>query len=67
MDKIWEVYGKYDGLQLSAFTHEKNTPWYTTWHNSGKSKLESAVIDNELIKNHYKAKLNSPLNGSTAT
>jgi uncharacterized phage-associated protein len=64
LDRIWEVYGKYDGLQLSALTHEKNTPWYATWYDNGGSKRESAVISNELIKSHYKSKLNPIINGA---
>ncbi|HVY73837.1 MAG TPA: type II toxin-antitoxin system antitoxin SocA domain-containing protein [Puia sp.] len=67
LDKIWEVYGAYNGLQLSALTHEKDTPWYTTWHDKGGSKCESAIISNDLIRNHYKSKLNPVINGSTTS
>src|SRR6478736_558945 len=27
LDKIWEVYRGYSGLQLSTITHQDNTPW----------------------------------------
>lgn len=65
LDRIWEVYGSYNGLQLSALTHQKDTPWYTTWHDKGGHRRESAIIDNELIKDHYKAKLSSSQDGNT--
>lgn len=62
LDKIWEVYGKFNGLQLSALTHEKGTPWDIAWNEKSGHKYNSFKIDNELIRNHYKAKLNQPLN-----
>lgn len=48
LDKIWKDYGKLNGVQLSAITHKKDTPWYQT-HKIKKSEL----IPHELIKDHY--------------
>lgn len=57
LDKIWQVYGKYNGLQLSALTHQQGTPWYITWHNEGGKERHSVPIRDELIKEHYKNKI----------
>lgn len=32
--KVWESYGTMTGLELSALTHRRDTPWYNT--NSNK-------------------------------
>lgn len=66
LDKIWQLYGKFNGLQLSALTHQAGTPWYTTWHLNGGSRFNSAIIGDELIKEHYKQKLNPVVNGAEA-
>ena len=57
LDRIWDIYGKFDGLQLSAMTHQPQTPWDITWHHRGGNKNSAVVISNDLIKDHYKSKL----------
>lgn len=53
LNKIWEVYGKFSGVDLSAMTHQKGTPWDEAWNAlGGKEKME-LVIPNNLIKDHY--------------
>lgn len=55
LDKIWQVYGGYSGLQLSALTHENNTPWHIIYQqNRGKN----TIIPNNLIQQHYESKAN---------
>lgn len=27
LDKVWSVYGRFDGVYLSALTHQEGTPW----------------------------------------
>jgi len=56
LDKILDVYGKCEGTDLSALTHQDGTPWDTIWKKSG----EFSVIPDKLIKDHYieKAKNN---------
>ena len=49
LDKIIDVYGKYEGVQLSAMTHQKDTPWYRVWNSKGKN----AIIPNGMIKEYY--------------
>lgn len=57
LDNVWRVYSKYDGLQLSALTHQPNTPWYITWHQNGGKDQTAVVIPNNLIKTHYVDKM----------
>lgn len=46
---VWDAYGQYSGMQLSALTHKENTPWSITW-----ATQKFGIIDPELIKKHYK-------------
>lgn len=46
--KIWEVYGKFSGPQLSNITHMANTPWDITFN--GEHQM---VISNDVIRDHY--------------
>ena len=59
LDKIWEVYGEYDGLQLSTTTHQPGTPWDTTYE-KGEKFIQ---IPNDLIQQYYTAKMNKQNNG----
>ena len=49
LNKIIEVYGKYEGVQLSAMTHQKGTPWRRVWHNMGRN----SIIPNDMIKEYF--------------
>lgn len=53
LNKIWEVYVGYNGLQLSHLTHKEGTPWYVTYHNNGGINNAATLIPNNLIKKHY--------------
>lgn len=48
LNAVYNKYGGYTGIELSNLTHEKGTPWDITVNQYG------SVIENELIKNHYK-------------
>ncbi len=52
LEKIWEVYGKYSGWQLSNATHQEGTPWKQVW-NEGQV-LYGKDIDNNIIKEYFK-------------
>ncbi len=56
LDKVWNVYKNYTGVQLSAMTHRKHTPWDKVY-DSGRG--ENAIIPNQLIKDHYAAKISA--------
>ena len=45
INQVMQIYGKYDGIQLSTLTHREGTPWSNT--------IQGAVIPNELIKKHF--------------
>jgi uncharacterized phage-associated protein len=51
MQQVWNIYGKYDGIQLSSLTHKPGTPWAITRQMCGNG----AQIPNDLIQNHYRA------------
>jgi uncharacterized phage-associated protein len=50
MSGVWDAYKKYSALQLSALTHQPETPWAITRTLSGAG----APISNDLIKEHYR-------------
>ncbi len=52
LKKIWDVYGKYSGTQLSNMTHQSNTPWALMRDKYGDEK--SIPIPNDLIKSYFK-------------
>lgn len=58
LDKVWDVYKKYNGMQLSELTHKVGTPWYQIWTTSGQNLRNSEIIPNDLIKKHYMQKAN---------
>ncbi|WP_418263362.1 Panacea domain-containing protein [Flavobacterium faecale] len=54
LDKIWGLYGKYNGVELSAMTHAENTPWREVYCRDCNSE-----IPDDLIISHYAPKLKS--------
>lgn len=52
LEKVWEMYGQYNGITLSAMTHKKGTPWEKVYCKGCNSE-----IPNDLIIDHYKPKL----------
>jgi len=57
LDMIWKAYGKYDGIKLSAMTHQVGTPWYKVWHEEGAKTQRHIPIPNDYIKAHYKERM----------
>lgn len=53
LDKVWDVYKNFSGIELSAMTHQENTPWYEAYNKLGGKEQKSFTIPNELIKSHY--------------
>ena len=53
LDRVVRIYGKCDGVVLSAATHKKGSPWEFTWSEYGKN----SDISNDLIENFYRALL----------
>lgn len=52
--QIWTLYGHFSGVQLSAMTHQSDTPWYETWHKKGGKDYLGTDIPESLIKDHFK-------------
>jgi uncharacterized phage-associated protein len=48
--QVYNIYGKRTGVQLSQITHERGTPWDTTW----EPDLMGVPISNDLIEEHYR-------------
>ncbi len=45
---VWVAYGHMTASQLSALTHQPNTPWKNTWERN-----KFGTISNSLIENYY--------------
>lgn len=52
LDKIWSLYGRFDGTYLSALTHTEGTPWRKVYVKGANS----AMSDDDIFE-HYKEKL----------
>jgi uncharacterized phage-associated protein len=48
--KVWQIYGKYTASQLSAMTHEPNSPWSLT----EEKDVKGTDIDDQLITNYFR-------------
>ena len=51
VEKVWNVYKQFTGIQLSNKTHEPNTPWSETW---SRETPRGTDISNDVIKRHFK-------------
>lgn len=49
INRVWNTYERYSGGQLSTITHRPGTPWKKAY--TGE---RGTIIDNHLIKEHYK-------------
>lgn len=58
LDRIWEIYSKFTALQLSAYTHQQDSPWDIAWNRLGGKNKDSFIIPIEVIANYYKLKAN---------
>lgn len=48
--QVYRLYGSQTGMQLSAMTHQPDTPWHQTWTQAG----QNSPIANDLIAEHYR-------------
>jgi len=55
MKQVWDAYGRFNGIQLSTITHEKNSPWDITFRDDARG----VPIPNDLIADHF-GKLAAP-------
>ena len=59
LDRIWNVYEKYTGGQLSELCHRPGSPWAET-----KRDIRNAHIDNDKIKKYYRKLAESNTKGA---
>ncbi|WP_031425738.1 Panacea domain-containing protein [Flavimarina sp. Hel_I_48] len=53
LERIWDMYGSYNGIELSAITHANDTSWQKIY----KEDTRDSEIPNEEILRHYKLRL----------
>jgi len=63
MDQVYDLYGKYTGIQLSALTHQSGTPWDVSYNESERN----ISISDDIIQNYYWGLANGNAEESTAT
>ena len=52
LEKIWSIYGKFDGVYLSALTYKEGTPWKEVYRKDCNS-----ILSDDSIYQHYKEML----------
>ena len=57
LERIWDVYKNYNGLELSFLTHRTGTPWDKVWNTPNNKGQFGLAIPNEMIATHYASKL----------
>ena len=50
LEQIWNVFGVYDGLELSKITHAKDGPWERVWKEAPE---QNRPIPYNYIREHY--------------
>ena len=58
LEKVFNTYNQYDGIQLSSLTHQSGTPWDTVYMDG----VRGVEIPDDLIERHYKRLLNERRN-----
>lgn len=53
LKEVWDVYGHYSGVQLSAMTHLPDSPWTKVWNDRGQF-VKGTDIPDDLIKAYFK-------------
>jgi uncharacterized phage-associated protein len=61
LDKIWDIYGRFDGIYLSALTHKEGTPWKKVY----RKDCNSVIPDNEIF-DHYKEMMSNGVDNEQA-
>ena len=53
LDAIWDVYGRWTAGQLSAKTHEKDSPWSKIMKENPYELLRGTDIGVALLRKHF--------------
>ena len=51
--RVWQTYGKFNGMQLSTMSHEPGSPWDVTYNNRPPGVVRGIDIPNELLRQHF--------------
>lgn len=54
LQKVWDVYKKFNGVQLSTMTHQKDTPWDIVWNQQNGKENKDVIIPDDIIEAYYK-------------
>lgn len=53
LEKVWQEFRNYSGLELSNMTHREGTPWYDVWEKNEKTIVRGTDIDDEKIRDYF--------------
>lgn len=53
LQKVWEEYGRYSGIELSNMTHREGTPWHDVWRANGGHVVRGTDILDEDIRRYF--------------
>ena len=53
LEKVWEVYRGFSGIELSTLTHQDDSPWAVAREKAGPSKVRGVDIPDDLIQDHF--------------
>ena len=57
VDQVWQRYNRFTALELSAMTHQKDTPWEILYRKFNGRIPAHLRIPNDLILQHFRARL----------
>ena len=55
LDRIWEIYGKFSGIQLSNLTHQAGTPWHQIYEEYRGDIPKGTDIPTPKIKAYFES------------
>lgn len=53
LNRAWEMYKRYSGLELSGMTHNSDTPWSVVTKGKSKDEYAGTTIGDDDIKRYY--------------
>lgn len=53
IDRIWDMYGSFDGMLLSDMTHKKGTPWQQTAEQCNYQVPQNHPISDAVTKSYF--------------
>lgn len=53
LNRVWDVYGRNSGVELSALTHDFGTPWHNVAARLAPKDIRDLPITDEQIREHY--------------